>query len=120
MSRFVTPLLLSKSPISGTAEIELSADGVVFGKCFSSETEFTSFIECPVAILRQDSISEFLLDDINQILDGCLADRYKKLNSLFASSGLYASSVTDRNETDTFIFYEAIALVLSRQPQILK
>lgn len=120
MPRFVTPMLLSKSPISGPAEITLSVDGIIHGQPFSSEKEFTSFVESPVAILRQDSISEFLLDDINHILVNHQPDKYAILNSFFASSGLYASSETDESETNTLIFYDAIALALSLQPHILQ
>lgn len=120
MSRFITPRLFSKSSIAGAAEIDVISATAIRCMGFKAEKPHTSFIECPVAILQANSMSEFLLDDINQILGGCLTDKYKKLNTLFSSSGLYAPFVLDRNETDTFIFYDAIALVLSAQPQILK
>lgn len=70
---------------------------------FRCETENSSYVEWPSALLDASEINEFLLDDIDFIIAGHLDDdKLKRLDEFFRSSDLYCKSM-DENGADAAV-----------------
>ncbi len=90
MKTYLTPLLLTNEGLISPALIQINDDKTIVVSQFSSETANTTFIPSPLAILQSEAITEFLLDDIQQILKTSESPAcYHKLDTLFRSSNLY-------------------------------
>ncbi len=87
--RIVAPRCLSAQSISGTALLSVDQFNVEITP-FKCETEATISLSWPIAVLKQSVVDEFLLDDIDRILQfGLNSTTLNKLDEYFRASGLY-------------------------------
>lgn len=90
MKSFLTPLLLTTEGKKSPAIIHIHDDETVSVADFSAETSDTIFIPQPIALLRSDSLTEFLIDDLQHILATTPSPaRYDSIHNLLQSSDLY-------------------------------
>lgn len=63
---------------------------------FEKETALTEYVPSPLAVLKSSAIDEFLLDDIEHIVNNNPIEvAIKKLDELFRSSSLYYEDCDD-------------------------
>lgn len=90
MKSFLTPLLLTTEGKKSPAIIHIHDDETVSVADFSAETSNTVFIPQPIVLLRSDSLTEFLIDDLQHILATMPSPhRYDTIHNLLHSSDLY-------------------------------
>lgn len=93
MKSFLTPLLLTIEGRKAPAIIDIYEDNTIVVSDFTTERANTTYIPEAIALLNRDAITDFLLDDVQLILQSMAHDRYDRLDNLFRPSGLYFQNI---------------------------
>jgi len=93
--RLLSAKILTFNGIVGPSIVEQKAGRVAVFP-FEKETASTEYVPSPIAVLKSSAVDEFLLDDIEYIMNNNPIDAaIKKLDELFRSSRLYYEDCDD-------------------------
>ena len=93
--KFVAPAALTYNGIISPALFEITPEKF-YVTIFEREESFTIQVNWPVACIKKECLSEFLLDDIKQIIENQGIDRaIMSVDRYLKSSALYADTEND-------------------------
>lgn len=87
-TRTLCRTLLAEGHIQAMQVLTLDTDGTAAAEPFAVETAATRFEPSPVMLIRADSITDTLLDDIAMLMEK--ADPLREVNLYLSAAGLYA------------------------------
>lgn len=86
-TRTLCRTLLAEGHILAMQVLTLDSDGTAAAEPFAVETAATRFEPSPVMLIRTDSISDTLLDDIAMLMEK--TDPLREVNRYLSAAGLY-------------------------------